>query len=123
MKATMTLLAAIALVGCAKQNKVNTAADPANQASVDAGTTVCISELAGVRYTLEDVLVANELAPESTCMVADIELEETGEPTAWVMRYQRVGETDWKECTSSAASRNEFAHECIGQMMSDLGGG
>ena len=123
MKAAMILLAAVAVVGCGKQNQADTAADAEAQASLNAATTVCISELAGVRHTLEDLLVAKELVPDNTCLVADIQLEETGEPSAWLMRYQRAGDADWMECKSSVVSRNEFARECIGQMMSDLGGG
>jgi hypothetical protein len=55
-------------------------------------------------------------------MTADVQLEEKGGPSDWTMRYQRVGDADWKECKSSQEAREAFADECISQMISDLGG-
>jgi hypothetical protein len=49
-------------------------------------------------------------------------MEETGEPSAWVLRYQRIGDSAWSECKSDESARSAFAIECIGQMVSDLGG-
>jgi hypothetical protein len=90
--------------------------------TLEAGTTVCINELVGVRYQLEEALEAAELAPEDSCMTADVQMEEKGGPNDWTMRYQRVGDADWKECKSSQEARDAFANECISQMVSDLGG-
>jgi hypothetical protein len=118
------LLIAISLLttaACApKQGPLTPATDLA-QSSLKPGTTVCISEIAGVRYALEDELVAWDLAPESSCMAADIQLEESGEPKAWSMRYQRIGDAKWLECKSAKDSREAFAEECISRMMTDLG--
>jgi hypothetical protein len=90
--------------------------------SLEAGTAVCIAEIVGVRYALEDILAGADLEPADSCMSADVRLEETGEPSAWVMRYQRVGDAKWLECKSDLQEREQFARECVGQMRSDLGG-
>lgn len=98
------------------------AADAEQAAGLNSGTTVCISELVGVRFALEDMLKERDLAPERSCMFADVQMKETGEARAWVMSYQRVGDSDWKHCKSSERSREAFAEECIGKMVSELGG-
>ena len=118
-------LAALALVSaCAASSgkDAQSADDVATKASLEAGTTVCLASLVGVRYELEDVLREQELEPEHACMMADVQLEEQGEPSAWVMRYQRVGDSDWLECKSGEDDRAAFAEQCISQMIADLGG-
>ena len=74
-----------------------------------------------MRYPLVDELERQELAVEGSCMVADVQLEEQGEESAWVMRYQRIGDADWKECKSNVVDREAFAQKCIDQMKTDLG--
>ena len=86
------------------------------------GSKVCISDLAGVRYSLEDELERQKLTPAADCMFADIRMQERGSSAAWVLRYQRVGDAKWRECKSSEQARGAFARECIGQMIADLGG-
>ena len=125
MRRLMVIAATVVIAACgAKDNSANNPDDVEGGASgsLEAGTTVCINELVGVRYTLEDALRERELEPEASCMMADIQLEESGDASAWQMRYQRVGDEKWKECKSEAQERAVFAEECINQMIEDLGG-
>ena len=126
MNRLIVLAAALAFTACApKADKKAATADDVQAAAaghLKAGTTVCINELVGVRYTLEDALRDRELEPEGACMMADIQLEESGEPSSWVMRYQFVGDSKWAECKSGHQERVDFAEECINKMISDLGG-
>ena len=125
MRRLIVVAATMAIAACATGKKNATSPDEVEGASagqLSAGTTVCINELVGVRYTIEDALRERELEPEGSCMMADVQLEESGEANAWVMRYQRVGDADWSECKSDAPEREVFAEDCINQMISDLGG-
>jgi len=124
MKRLFILVAVFAAAACAKTgNNAATTADAADVAAkLQSGTTVCLSEVAGVRYQLEDKLREQDLTPDNSCTAADVQLEEQGEPTAWVMRYQRAGDADWKECKSDKSDREVFAETCIAQMIADLGG-
>ncbi len=125
MKRLITLAVTLSLAACAAPGNKN-ADSPDDVAkrggSLEAGTTVCLAGLVGVRYAMEDVLREQELEPEHSCMMADVQLEEQGEPSAWVMRYQRVGDGEWLECKSGAEEREAFAQECVSQMIADLGG-
>ena len=115
---------AIGLAACAEAGTTadaKTAADAAKGA-LHAGTKVCISDLVGVRYALEDALRQQDLEPTSSCTAAKVRLQESGAPNAWILRYQRLGDSKWKECKSSERDRGVFAEQCIGQMRSDLGG-
>jgi hypothetical protein len=85
------------------------------------GTTVCISAVLGMRYPVEEALEAHQLEPVAQCMFAEVRLEEGGEPGAYFMRYQRVGDTDWKRCESTQQDRVPFVQECTLQMIDDLG--
>ncbi len=125
MRSLIVLVTVLSLPGCAifGASGADTPADVEQTAvtPLAAGSAVCIRELVGVRYPLVDELERQQLAVEGSCMVADVQLEEQGEPTAWVMRYQRIGDADWKECTSNLAEREAFAQKCIDQMRHDLG--
>ena len=125
MKRLITLAVTLSLAACvAPGNKNADSADDValHEGSLEAGTTVCLAGLVGVRWAMEDVLREQELEPEHSCMMADVQLEEQDEPSAWVMRYQRVGDGDWLECKSGVQEREAFAQECVTQMISDLGG-
>jgi hypothetical protein len=98
-----------------------TANDQATKIADISGSKVCISDLVGVRYSLEDELERQKLEPEADCMFADIQVQEQGAPSSWVLRYQRVGDGKWQECRSEASQRGEFARQCIRQMRDDLG--
>ena len=87
------------------------------------GASVCLQKLAGVRYTLEDVLKENDLEPTADCMFADVQIEESGEAGKYVMRYKLVAENDWKTCESTAEERVAFARECTSMMVTEIGGG
>jgi len=125
MRSLIALATALCMTGCAlfgdKEAESPADVEQPVVTPLAAGSAVCISELAGVRYPLVDELERQELAVEGSCMVADVQLEELGEPTAWVMRYQRIGDASWKECTSNHAEREAFAQKCIDQMKMDLG--
>jgi hypothetical protein len=122
--AAAAIVAALGAAGCTSTTvegaDAKSAADAAG--ALQAGTKVCISDLAGVRYALEDALREQKLEPARSCTTAKIRLQESGARGAWIMRYQRVGDRDWKECRSAESERHAFAEQCIGQMMSDLGG-
>ena len=128
MKRALIILSSVALlVGCAKAKQDHAAsaddvADSGPKGTLKAGTTVCIAEVVGVRYAIEDALTDNELAPEDSCMTADVQIEETGEQNAWTMRYQRIGDAKWLECKSDVPVREDFVAQCVSQMRSDLGG-
>jgi hypothetical protein len=125
MRSLMILATTFTMAGCALfgAKDADSPADVDEQvtAPLQSGSAVCISELVGVRYPIEDELEKQALAVEGSCMVADVQLQEQGEPSAWVMRYQRIGDADWKECKSNHAERGVFAAKCIGQMINDLG--
>ncbi len=125
MRSLMILATTFAMAGCAifgaKEATSPADSEGKNTATLDAGSAVCISELVGVRYPLVDELERQELSVEGSCMVADVRLREQGEPSAWVMQYQRIGDADWQECTSNRVEREAFAEKCIGQMIADLG--
>ncbi len=116
------LLSSLVAGACASSGVTSKGAADVDKAGLNSGTTVCISELVGVRFALEDILKERDLAPEASCMFADVQLKESGTARAWVMSYQRVGDSDWKQCKSSEKSREAFAEECVGQMVSALGG-
>jgi hypothetical protein len=111
-----------ALLGGGEDAKSANDAAAAAKVALQTGTKVCISEVAGVRFALEDALRAYDLTPEYSCVIADVRMRESGEPRAWVMRYQKIGDADWKQCQSSEEARDVFADNCIGKMIADLGG-
>ena len=116
-------LVTMALVsGCSVfSGSSKTANDGATKIADISGSKVCISDLVGVRYSLEDELERQKLTPEADCMFADIQVQEKGSPSSWVLRYQRVGDATWQECRSEASQRGDFARQCIEQMRTDLG--
>ena len=127
MKRALIVSGLLLLTACAtgKKDKADSADDVADtgpKSTLEAGTTVCIAELVGVRYAVEDELAAQELAPEDSCMSADVQIEEKGEPSDWTMRYQRIGDAKWQECKSDVSVREDFVASCISQMRADLGG-
>ncbi len=125
MKGAMVLAAVVGLglAACAEAGTDEGAksADSA-KAALGAGTKVCISDLVGVRYALEDALRQQNLEPTGSCTSAKVRLQEAGAPKAWILRYQRLGDSKWKECKSAEPERSAFAEQCIGQMLTDLGG-
>jgi hypothetical protein len=124
MKLAWILGAALCLAGCgAAGGKGADGADGADgpKGSLQAGTKVCLHELAGARGPLEDAITAQKLVVDAGCMLYDLGVKEAGSAGAWVMRYQRVGDGDWKECKSSAPDREEFVRKCVEQMIDDLG--
>ena len=125
MKHLIALLGILSTTGCALIGSGGDAKDAAaasENVTLGDGTKVCISEVAGVRFALEDALREQELTPEMSCVSADVQLQESGEPRAWVMRYQKIGDADWRRCESTEEARDNFAQACIGQMIADLGG-
>jgi hypothetical protein len=132
MRGLFAIVAISLLAACSANKKGAESPDDAEEAeegatkgakgSLSAGTSVCLAELAGVRYTFEDMLREQELEPAASCMTADVQVEEKGEAKAWTLRYQRVGDSDWKECKSDQETRMDFAADCIDQMRADLGG-
>ncbi len=124
MKTRWLLGASLLLVACGGAGEdAKSAADADQGAALQGGTSVCISDLAGVRYALEDALERQDLSPADSCMGAQVQLSEHGKAKSWVMKYRRVGDPKWTECKSSEDSRRAFASECIGAMKGDLGGG
>ena len=121
-----TMVVAMGAIGaCTSTSTVSSksAQDASLQSALEKGTKVCISEVAGVRYDLEEAMRERDLTPEYSCVSADVQVEERGEPRAWVMRYQRIGDAKWRECRSSQEERFDFADRCLGEMISKLGGG
>jgi hypothetical protein len=88
-----------------------------------AGTSVCVSELVGVRYHLEDALTEHGLEPVADCMFADVQLEEGGEAGAYFLRFQRTGESEWKRCDSTEEDRIAFLRQCTAEISASTGGG
>jgi hypothetical protein len=124
MKFAITMLAvgSLGLVACAGTTGDAKSPADAEKTALNSGTKVCISDLVGVRYTLEDVLRQQNLEPTGSCTSAKVRLQEAGTPKSWIMRYQRIGDAKWKECKSSEQERSAFAEQCVGQMKTDLGG-
>src|SRR5690606_16653407 len=85
------------------------------------GTAVCLQEVAGQRYAVEDVLKEHDLEPVDSCIRADVLVQEEGEAGAFTLRYQMMGDADWKECSSSAEDRVTFRDECAGELVTELG--
>lgn len=89
---------------------------------VEEGSSVCVSELLGVRYAIEDVLEEFNLNVTGDCMFADVEIAEHGEPGAYEMKYRAVGE-QWQSCKSKASDRVAFIKECADAIITSSGGG
>ena len=113
--------ALLALVlGCGGKKQADSAADAAVQegawaGSLDPGTAVCLSEIAGVRYVIEDVLTELSLELADDCIGAEVELEEVGDAGAWELKYRAVGEK-WQSCKSQEQERAGFLRECLGSL-------
>ncbi len=120
--AAAALVVGMATAACTTTTEGDAKSPADAGAAVQAGTKVCISDLAGVRYALEDALREQKLEPARSCTSAKIRMQEQGAPRAWILRYQHVGDRDWKECRSAESERHAFAEQCIGQMLTDLGG-
>lgn len=85
------------------------------------GTAVCLQEVAGQRYAIEDALKEHELEPVDSCIRADVLIKEEGAAGAFTLRYQMMGDAEWKECSSSADDRLDFLDECASQLVTELG--
>jgi len=96
---------------------------PAAANQLEAGAAVCVENVVGIRYEIEDLLEERELKPVRDCMDADFQIAEEGQPGAFVMRYRKVGESDWQSCKSSSQDRAEFDQECLDAALGNLGGG
>lgn len=83
----------------------------ATGAKVEEGSSVCVSNLLGVRYAIEDVLEQMGLKVTGDCMFADVEIAEHGEPGAFEMKYRTIG-GEWQSCKSKADDRQQFVREC-----------
>ena len=92
-------------------------------AELEAGTSVCVSALVGVRYHLEDALSEHGLEPVADCMFADVQIEEGGEAGAYFLRFQRTGESDWKRCDSAEEDRIAFLTQCTAEISVGADGG
>ena len=127
-------LVLVALVGCgakASSTPADTADDADGEPAADgaapegaveelaAGASVCVEVLVGVRYPVEDALEEHGFEAAADCMFADAKLEEGGEAGAYFMRFQRVGESEWQRCDSTAENRNDFIAECVAQLAGD----
>jgi hypothetical protein len=82
---------------------------------------VCLGDVIGMRYPVEDALRSHELEPVARCMFADVRIRETGAPGAYTLGYQRIGETDWKSCESSQQDRAAFLDECVERIVEEFG--
>lgn len=90
---------------------------------LSAGAAVCVENVVGIRYEIEDVLEELDLKPVRDCYDADFQIAEEGGPGDFVMRYRKVGESDWQSCKSSSQDRTEFNRECLGAALGSLGDG
>ncbi len=89
---------------------------------VEEGSSVCVSNLLGVRYAIEDVLEEMGLKVTGDCMFADVEIAEHGEPGSFEMKYRAVGE-EWQSCKSKKNDRVEFVRECTDAIVTTSAGG
>lgn len=89
---------------------------------VEEGSSVCVSNLLGVRYAIEDVLSEMGLKVTGDCMFADVEIAEHGEPGAFEMKYRTVG-GEWQSCKSKATERQDFVRECTDAIVTTSSGG
>jgi hypothetical protein len=120
----------IALCACSKSGESsNTAADAdasgktaTGERTLAEGTPVCLQAVAGQRYPIVEALEEQDLEVVESCIRAEALVAEEGEAGAFVLRYQMMGDPEWKSCTSSADERLEFLDECTAQLVSDLGG-
>jgi hypothetical protein len=85
------------------------------------GTAVCLQEVAGQRYAVEDVLREHSLEPVESCIRADVLVKEEGQAGAFTLRYQMMGDAEWKECTSSEEDRLAFLDDCAARLVTELG--
>lgn len=127
------LIATFAACGGSSGSEPNTAddaeaGDPDKSADANLGprtlaegTAVCLQEVSGQRYPIEDALKAQDLEPVDACIRADVLIQEEGQAGAFVLRYQMVGDAEWKECTSSVEDRLVFLDECTSQLVTELG--
>jgi hypothetical protein len=88
---------------------------------VEEGSSVCVSNLLGVRYAIEDVLEEVGLKVTGDCMFADVEIAEQGEPGAFELKYRALGE-EWQSCKSTAQDRIAFVKECTDAIVTTSGG-
>ncbi len=89
---------------------------------VEEGSSVCVSDLLGVRYAIEDVLKEAGLKPTGDCMFADFEVSEQGEPGEFELKYRAIGDK-WQTCKSAAEDRIAFVRECMDAIITSGGGG
>lgn len=134
LKRTLALALAVSLAACGPSSEgpdPKTGADAKDGATtggataggkkVEEGSSVCVSDLLGVRYAIEDVLEAAGLKVTGDCMFADVEIAEHGEPGGFEMKYRAIGE-EWQTCSSKASSRTAFIKECTDAIISTGGG-
>lgn len=125
----------VALAACGKSGDTSNTADDVDAASdasgegavgprtLAEGTAVCLQAVAGQRYPIEEALAEASLEVVDSCIRADALIKEEGQAGAFVLRYQLMGDAEWKECTSSAEARLDFLDECTSKLVTDLDSG
>ncbi len=135
-KRTIVLALAVSLVACGNGSNGPDPKDGSNGkpgegpkagataagAKVEEGSTVCVSNLLGVRYAIEDVLEEQGLKVTGDCMFADVELAEHGEAGNFELKYRALG-GEWQSCKSTANDRVAFVKECTDAIIGTKGGG
>jgi len=116
-------------VACGKSKPAQSADDAADGAtsssapskspaaqSLEPGAKVCVDTSLGNRRLVEDALVEGGFEPIDSCMVADAMVREEGEPGAYELKYQRVGDDEWASCTSDLDGEMAFLEQCVIEM-------
>jgi hypothetical protein len=85
--------------------------------TISEGSAVCVDQMIGQRYVVEDALSAAGLEPVDDCMSADVVLQESGDAGAYVLRYQMVGDAEWSTCESAREDQTSFLESCMSEML------
>jgi hypothetical protein len=94
--------------------------DARDDVQLQSGTPVCFGDVLPMRYVLEDALRARDVAPVDSCTTAEIRIEERGDSGKYVLRYQRIGDDDWRECESTSQDRATFLEVCTEQLVAEM---
>jgi len=84
--------------------------------TLESGVKVCVDTSLGNRRLVEDALSEGGFEVIDSCMVADAMVREGGEPGAYELKYQRVGDEDWATCTSTLEEEMAFLEQCVVEM-------
>src|SRR5690606_21767703 len=85
------------------------------------GTAVCLQEVAGQRYVVEDVLKEHDLEPVDSCIRAVVLVQRDGVAGAFTIRYPMMGDADFMKCSLTDDDRLTFREDCAGQLGPELG--